>query len=86
MASSCRASAEDNPGELYTLEPEQPENGDSPAGTSFDAHAMNPASVLQLVKAMGGRCGHMTVVGCEPATVEPNPEVETGLSAPRSGR
>jgi hydrogenase maturation protease len=43
---------------------------------------MNPVSVLQLVSALGGKCGRVLVVGCEPATVEPNPDGRIGLSEP----
>jgi hydrogenase maturation protease len=70
------------PGTLYTLEPELPERGDAAGSGSFDAHAMNPVSVLQLVSALGGKCGRVLVVGCEPATVEPNPDGRIGLSEP----
>jgi hydrogenase maturation protease len=70
------------PGTLYTLEPELPERGDAAGSGGFDAHTMNPVSVLQLVSALGGKCGRMLVVGCEPATVEPNADGQTGLSEP----
>jgi hydrogenase maturation protease len=43
---------------------------------------MNPVAVLQLVSALGGRLGHVLVVGCEPVTVEPDPEGKIGLSPP----
>lgn len=66
------------PGTLYTLEPELPENDDRLAG--FDAHSMNPVGVLQLVGALGGRTGRMLVVGCEPETVEPDRDGNMGLS------
>jgi hydrogenase maturation protease len=55
------------PGTLYTMEPELPETGDP---ITLDAHSMNPVSVLQLVKALGGRVNRMLVVGCEPATLD----------------
>jgi hydrogenase maturation protease len=38
--------------------------------------------VLQMVSALGGQVGRMLVVGCEPATVEPDSEGNMGLSAP----
>ena len=66
------------PGTLYALEPELPEGGETPA--EFDAHTMNPDGVLQLVAALGGQPGRMLVVGCEPATVEPDLEGNIGLS------
>lgn len=67
------------PGTLYTLEPELPPQSDAPA--SLDAHSMNPVAVLQLVSALGGRVERLLVVGCEPATVEPDRDGDLGLSA-----
>ena|SRR5438270_8822218 len=69
-----------DPGTLYTLEAELPESADLSA--AFDAHTMNPVAVLQLVTALGGQVPRLLVVGCEPATVEPDQEGNIGLSAP----
>jgi hydrogenase maturation protease len=68
------------PGTLYTLEPDLPASGEAPG--TMDAHSMNPVAVLQLVSALGGRTGHLLVVGCEPGTVEPSAEGNMELSAP----
>lgn len=68
------------PGTLYVLEPEMPTAAEAPPG--FDAHTMNPVSVLQLVSALGGHPGHVLVVGCEPFSIEPDREGNIGLSAP----
>ena len=68
------------PGTLYVMEPELPPDGETPA--SLDAHTMNPVAVLQLVSALGGKVGRMLVVGCEPASVEPDAGGEMGLSVP----
>ncbi|HYY69458.1 MAG TPA: hydrogenase maturation protease [Terriglobales bacterium] len=70
------------PGTIYTIEPELPAAGTVPGGVTFDAHAMNPASVLQLVGALGGRCRRMLVVGCEPTTFDPGDDGQIGVSAP----
>lgn len=67
-------------GTLYIIEPELPP--DSELTGAFDAHTMNPVAVLQLVSALGGQVGRMLVVGCEPATTEPDQEGRIGLSAP----
>lgn len=67
------------PGTLYTLEPEL-DGGELPP--LLDAHILNPVAVLQLVSGLGGRVGHLLVIGCEPATVEPDPEGRIGLSPP----
>lgn len=68
------------PGTVYTIEPELPDGADIPS--TLDAHSMNPVSVLQLVRALGGQVGRMLVVGCEPQNVEEPLNGETGLSAP----
>ena len=70
------------PGTLYVMEPELPADGETPV--SLDAHTMNPVAVLQLVSALGGKVGRMLVVGCEPASVEPDAGGEMGLSVPVS--
>jgi len=66
------------PGTLYIFEPELPRSDKFPA--SLDAHTMDPVAVLQLVSALGGTAGRILVVGCEPATVEPDAEGNMGLS------
>ncbi len=71
---------EGKPGTLYVMEPDVPAEDETPA--SLDAHTMNPVAVLQLVCALGGKVGRMLVVGCEPASVEPDESGEIGLSAP----
>jgi len=69
------------PGTLYVIESEMPED-DAGEASAFDAHTMNPASVLQLLNSLGGEVKRMLVVGCEPATVEPDEQGAMGLSAP----
>ena len=39
----------EEPGTAYIIEPQLPRPGESPAGLGFDAHSMNPESVLELV-------------------------------------
>lgn len=70
------------PGTVYTIEPELPQDGDSPAEFGFDAHTMNPVCVLQLVSKLGGKVGNMLVVGCEPASVDADESGQIGLSDP----
>lgn len=55
------------PGDLYVIEPETtaaqvPASDD----TVFDAHGMEPGSVLSMVERLGGDA-RILVVGCEPA-------------------
>jgi hydrogenase maturation protease len=68
------------PGTVYIFEPDPPNESAQPG--AFDAHSMNPVAVLQLVGALGGKVGRLLVVGCEPATVEPDANGNIGLSAP----
>ncbi len=68
------------PGTLYTLEvdPGQPPdaNIDTPA---VQAHNLDPATVLQLVTALGGQVRRLVVVGCEPTPIA-DEDMTMGLS------
>jgi len=80
------------PGTMYLIEaevPEVPQPGESPSKTPsevcIDAHSMNPASVLQLVRKLGGSpartmAPRTLVLGCEPATIESDEGGRMGLS------
>jgi hydrogenase maturation protease len=68
------------PGTLYKIRIENEEISD--AEVDADAHTMNPAAVLKLVRALGGNTGPLMVIGCEPANLEPDPNGSFGLSAP----
>jgi hydrogenase maturation protease len=70
-------------GTIYVLEAELPDGNINQ--DALDAHSMNPVAVLQLVQALGGKVGRLLVVGCEPATLAPNPEGNIGLSVPVEG-
>jgi hydrogenase maturation protease len=63
------------PGTVFVLEPDWEEEE---AGSSLDAHGLDPATVLRLVKTLGGTIGRLRVVGCEPAQLS----AQIGLSAP----
>jgi hydrogenase maturation protease len=68
------------PGTLYVLEPDLSDESGSPA---VDAHALDPAKVLRLVKALGGEpCRWLRVVGCEPATFGSEEDPRMELSPP----
>jgi hydrogenase maturation protease len=64
------------PGTLFVIEPDltRPASGDP----LMDAHDLDPASVLRLVRHLGGRLDRVFVVGCEPQRTEEC----IGLSAP----
>jgi hydrogenase maturation protease len=51
------------PGTVVVFEPET----DLVEGTVVDAHSMDPAVVLGMLGAMGGRVERVLVVGCQPA-------------------
>ena len=70
------------PGTLYLLEASV-----APGDPSVEPHDMDPASVLRLVEALGGRPPRVLVVGCEPATrmTGEEEEVVTELSEPVRG-
>jgi len=55
------------PGTLYTIEPEVNDLEALGAGV-LETHSINPLSVLQMVKTMGGSFKKILLVGCEPAT------------------
>lgn len=56
------------PGTLYTMEPDWPELEAAPR--SFDAHRLDPATVLSLVRQMGGTPSRvLLLVGCEPESL-----------------
>jgi hydrogenase maturation protease len=69
------------PGTLYVLEPDL-DALDVSAAMAVDAHTIDPVQVLCLVKAMDGQPRCILVVGCEPATIDPDEEGRIGLSEP----
>ncbi len=74
------------PGTLYVIEPEledKPDDAD-PQDWLLSPHDMDPGKVLRIVKAMGGRCRRILLVGCEPASfgTETEEQGRMGLSEP----
>jgi hydrogenase maturation protease len=66
------------PGTLYLIEADAT-GGDEPA--SVETHAMDPATVLRLVHALGGTPPRV-LVGCEPAAMDLDDAGWMGLSPP----
>jgi hydrogenase maturation protease len=68
-------------GTLYVIEPE-PEDpcADGADDLAVEAHSLNPAKVLRLVRRMGGRIDRLLLVGCEPSPLDAD-EMREGLSA-----
>jgi hydrogenase maturation protease len=57
----------ESPGTLYTIEPEVNDLEALGVGV-LETHSINPLSVWQMVKTMGGSFKKILLVGCEPAT------------------
>jgi hydrogenase maturation protease len=71
------------PGTLYVLEPTVDQTAElENTGTLLEAHSMDPAKVLRLASALGGRVGRLLVVGCEPETLAELDDILDGLSRP----
>jgi hydrogenase maturation protease len=69
------------PGSVYVVAPDLGALDESESSqATADAHAMNPVSVLRMVKSMGGSPKRILLVGCEPMTLGPE-EGQMGLSA-----
>jgi hydrogenase maturation protease len=66
------------PGTLYVLDPNLAV-GSKP---DFEAHGLVPSKALELAGVLGGPCGKIRLVCCEPATLDTADEGQTGLSAP----
>jgi hydrogenase maturation protease len=55
------------PGTVFIIEPDLEQPGGGLAGRPLmDGHGMDPATVLALLKQLGGTIGRVVVVGCEP--------------------
>jgi len=68
------------PGTVYLVEPDLQEI-EKLAPTAPDAHSLNPVSVLQLTKSIGGFTGKLLLAGCEPLVLGEG-DGEMGLSKP----
>jgi hydrogenase maturation protease len=70
------------PGTLFALEPDANAIAvtENPASPMLDPHDLNPAKVLRLVRALGGRVERVVVVGCEPAELGSEEDLAVGLS------
>lgn len=57
-------------GTIYVVEPDASEI--DRAAERIEAHAMDPVRILALARSMGAELRNVRIVGCEPATFEPN--------------
>ncbi len=66
------------PGTLYIIEPDL--QATDQAEREIETHAMHPANVINLARAMGDLQGSIYLVACEPETFGPENEGQMGLS------
>ena len=59
----------EEPGTLSVIEPD-PDDLAERAGAALDAHTMDPATVLATLHSIGGRVERVTILGCQPASLE----------------
>jgi hydrogenase maturation protease len=64
------------PGTLFLIEPDL---NNLAANQAPEGHSMNPVSVLQLVRSLGGEPHGIYLVGCEPSVLE-SEDGQMGLS------
>jgi hydrogenase maturation protease len=73
------------PGTLYVLEPDLDGLSAEPCQPIVEGHSLVPASVLRLVKTLGGSLPTLRIVGCEPAAIgsldEPQGELSPAVAA-----
>ncbi|HVT26392.1 MAG TPA: hydrogenase maturation protease [Lacipirellulaceae bacterium] len=71
------------PGTLFVIEPELNDDDSAAAVPMIDMHNLDPAKVLQLARAYGGRLQQVLLVGCEPAAIgdagEPPPSMSESV-------
>lgn len=67
------------PGSLYLIEPDL--DGDNLPAATMEPHSLDPWRVLGLAQTLGSRYGSVFLVGCEPASCDPD-EGSMELSAP----
>jgi hydrogenase maturation protease len=71
------------PGTLYLIEPETSDAPDpQPGEILIDPHNMDPAKVLRLARALGGKTRRVLLVGCEPVPIDTEDDFAPGLSEP----
>jgi hydrogenase maturation protease len=71
------------PGTLYLIEPELADM--DAQSCALSPHQIDPASILQLTRGLGGECARIFLIGCEPASFGDEEEGHVGLSEPVAG-
>lgn len=67
------------PGTVYVIEPEPDNVTVDSVDDLLEAHSLDPAKVLRLVRCLGGRVDRLLLVGCEPSSLDAD-EMQQGLS------
>ena len=71
------------PGTVYVIEPDAPVDADVPQGMPLiEAHDLDPAKVLRLVRSLGGKVRRVLLVGCEPTPFDSEQDMQMELSEP----
>ncbi len=72
------------PGTLYVIDLQwkEAEEPDPSLSLPLETHALDPARVIRLVSALGGRAKRLLVLGCEPTPLDPDDDPTVELSAP----
>jgi hydrogenase maturation protease len=70
------------PGTLYVIEPEPPPGAEEASEALLSPHEMDPEKVLRLASLLGGACGRVVLVGCEPESFGDDEFGAEGLSPP----
>ena len=72
----------ERPGTISVVEPDPDEAGEAaPEDLMLSPHELDPAKVLRLVTALGGKCKRVLLVACEPLTFGGDEGI-MGLSEP----
>ncbi|MGD9647606.1 MAG: hydrogenase maturation protease [Pirellulales bacterium] len=69
-------------GQIYVVEAELDDQAPplDPTAPLIEMHRLDPAKVLSLVVALGGRLGRLLVVGCEPEPLDEATDIPPGMS------
>lgn len=71
------------PGTLYVIEPETDDTYDAERdGVTLETHNMDPARVLRFAASLGAVTKRVFLVGCEPAPLDPDVDLQVELSEP----
>jgi hydrogenase maturation protease len=71
------------PGTIYLIEPEPDDTLSPEEGMPLlEAHNLDPAKALRLVRSQGGLVRRVLLVGCEPSPIDSERDIQMELSPP----